>query len=158
MILYHGSNITVPKPGINAQTKFLDFGRGFYTTPDKEQAMVVAKRVCDRWKTGSPTVSVYELDKSSIFSEHSVLCFSEKDERWLELVSRKRTGKYTGAVYDFVYGPIADDDTCVALVLYQSGILNKEQTLERLRKTETPKQLVLCTNTAVKYLRYKGTV
>ena len=39
MILYHGSNVLVTEPKILKQNRFLDFGFGFYTTTNKEQAV-----------------------------------------------------------------------------------------------------------------------
>ena len=39
MILYHGSNIVVAQPKLIQQNRFLDFGYGFYTTTNKEQAI-----------------------------------------------------------------------------------------------------------------------
>ena len=45
MILYHGSNVAVEKPVLIKQNRFLDFGFGFYTTTNKEQAIDFAKKV-----------------------------------------------------------------------------------------------------------------
>ena len=39
MKLYHGSTDIVEKPQIIVSDKFLDFGFGFYTTTNKEQAL-----------------------------------------------------------------------------------------------------------------------
>ncbi|MEE3314206.1 MAG: DUF3990 domain-containing protein [Treponema sp.] len=41
MILYHGSNIIVESPKLLKAQRFLDFGRGFYTTSDFDQAKKV---------------------------------------------------------------------------------------------------------------------
>ena len=38
MILYHGSNVVVEKPEILKPSHALDFGPGFYTTLNREQA------------------------------------------------------------------------------------------------------------------------
>ena len=38
MILYHGSNIEVREPQLLKTQRNLDFGKGFYTTSDFEQA------------------------------------------------------------------------------------------------------------------------
>ena len=40
MELYHGSNIEVTQPLALAGRRNLDFGRGFYTTRHKSQALV----------------------------------------------------------------------------------------------------------------------
>lgn len=60
MILYHTSNQTVANPDISHSRVYLDFGRGFYTTPNRAQAEKYAKRY---FREGQPAVlNVYELD------------------------------------------------------------------------------------------------
>ena len=44
MILYHGSNTIVEKPKLVEQNRFLDFGYGFYTTTNKDQAENFSKK------------------------------------------------------------------------------------------------------------------
>ena len=63
MKLYHGSNVGVEKPKILQNNRFLDFGNGFYLTSDFEQASKWAKLITKRRKTGSPIVSVFEIEK-----------------------------------------------------------------------------------------------
>ena len=43
MILYHGSNVIVKEPHIIESNRFLDFGIGFYTTTNKDQAVNFAQ-------------------------------------------------------------------------------------------------------------------
>lgn len=38
MVLYHGSNMAVEQPDLNHSKTNLDFGAGFYTTSDLDQA------------------------------------------------------------------------------------------------------------------------
>ncbi len=45
MFLYHGSNVVVEKPQLVKQTRFLDFGFGFYTTENKTQAVSFSEKV-----------------------------------------------------------------------------------------------------------------
>ena len=56
MILYHGSNVAVSEPKLIQSNRFLDFGFGFYTTTNKEQALRFADKVSARRKEGSPLV------------------------------------------------------------------------------------------------------
>ena len=44
MTLYHGSDIIVKEPKLSFSNRNLDFGKGFYTTSLKEQALRWAKR------------------------------------------------------------------------------------------------------------------
>ena len=52
MILYHGSNVIVDQPKLIRQNRYLDFGFGFYTTTNREQAVNFAQKVTDRRKMG----------------------------------------------------------------------------------------------------------
>ncbi len=158
MILYHGSNLTVSEPKLVAQNSFLDFGFGFYTTTNKMQAIGFADKVTKRRKDGTPTVSVYEIDKAKAFAECSALHFDAPDEAWLDFVSDNRAGKYTGESYDFIYGPVANDDVYTTFTLYTAGVLSKEQTIEALKVKKLYNQLVLTSEKALAFLKFIGTV
>lgn len=158
MILFHGSNLAVSEPRLVAQNRFLDFGYGFYTTTNKSQAVSFADKVTKRRREGSPTVSIYALDEEKAFAACSVLRFDAPDEAWLDFVSDNRAGKYTGQSYDFIYGPVANDDVYTTFTLYAAGILSKEQTIEALKIKNLYNQLVLTSEKALSFLRYTGTV
>lgn len=158
MILYHGSNLIVSQPKLIAQNRFLDFGFGFYTTTNKAQAIGFADKVTKRRKDGAPTVSIYELNETKAFSECSVLRFDSPDENWLDFVSDNRAGKYVGDSYDFIYGPVADDDIYTTFALYTAGVLSKEQTIDALKVKKLYNQLVLTSEKALTHLEFIGTV
>lgn len=158
MIFYHGSNMTVSEPKLVPQNRFLDFGYGFYTTTNKAQAISFADKVTKRRRTGVRTVSIYELDEATAFAECSVLRFESADEAWLDFVSENRSGNYDGEAYDFIFGPVANDDVYTTFLLYSSGVLTKEQTLEALKIKKLYNQLVLATEKALGYLKFVGTV
>ena len=158
MILYHGSNVVVSEPKLVAQNRFLDFGFGFYTTTNKTQAIGFADKVTKRRKEGKKTVSVYEIDLEKAFAECTVLNFDEPDEAWLDFVAANREGAYSGDAYDFIFGPVADDDVYTTFTLYTAGVLSKEQTLEGLKIKKLYNQLVLTTEKALTYLHYIGTL
>ena len=88
MIVYHGSNVVVAEPKLIKQNRFLDFGFGFYTTTNKDQAIAFAEKVYRRRKSGGKIISVYELDETRAFSECSLLHFTSADEAWLDFVSQ----------------------------------------------------------------------
>lgn len=48
MTLYHGSNVTVQVPKLIVPFRALDFGVGFYTTTNRDQASDFAKKVVER--------------------------------------------------------------------------------------------------------------
>ena len=158
MILYHGSNVTVSEPKLVIQNRFLDFGYGFYTTTNKVQAIGFADKVTKRRKEGTPTVSIYEIDEDKAFEECSVLRFDTPDEAWLDFVSDNRAGNYSGEPYDFIYGPVANDDVYTTFTLYTAGVLTKEQTIEALKIKKLYNQLVLTSEKALAFLKFVGTV
>ena len=158
MILYHGSNLTVSEPKLVVQNRFLDFGYGFYTTTNKVQATGFADKVTKRRKEGIPTVSIYEIDEDKAFAECSVLRFDAPDEAWLDFVSDNRASNYSGKSYDFIYGPVANDDVYTTFTLYTAGVLTKEQTIEALKIKKLYNQLVLTSEKALAFLKFVGTV
>ena len=151
MILYHRSNLTVSEPKLVAPNRFLDFGYGFYTTTNKTQAIVFADKVAKRRKDGIPTVSIYEINEAMAFAECSVLRFDTPDEAWLDFVCDNRSGKYAGETYDFIYGPVANDDVYTTFTLYTASVLSKEQTIEALKVKKLYNQLVLTSKKALAF-------
>lgn len=158
MILYHGSNVIVSRPRLIQQNRFLDFGFGFYTTTNKNQAISFAEKVTRRRKSGRSIVSIYHINEKQAFSDCTLLKFHTPDEAWLDFVSDNRAGNYHGEIYDFIFGPVANDDVYQTFTLYTAGVFNKEQTLEALKIKKLYNQLVLTSEKALSYLQYIGTV
>ena len=156
MIIYHGSNMTVNEPKILTPNRYLDFGAGFYTTTNYDQALSFAGKVTMRKKCGCSTVNVYELDET-IFDNASVLNFEFADEGWLDFVSDNRSGIDRTAGYDLICGPVADDDVYQTFILYSTGVYSKEQTLEALKIKKLYNQYVFTTDRALSYLKFKET-
>lgn len=158
MVLYHGSNVIVREPRLIRQNRYLDFGFGFYTTTNQAQAVSFADKVTKRRKEGKAVVSIYEIDENKAFEACSILRFDAPDEAWLDFVSDNRSGNYEGQAYDFIFGPVANDDVYRTFTLYTAGIFTKEQTLEALKVKKLYNQLVLTTEKALSYLRFVGTI
>ena len=111
-----------------------------------------------RRKDGEKAVSIYEIDEARAFEECSVLRFDSANEAWLDFVSENRSGNYTGESYDFIFGPVANDDVYTTFTLYTASVLTKEQTLEALKIKKLYNQLVLTSEKALSYLKFIGTV
>ena len=155
MILYHGSNTMVERPELVKQTRALDFGNGFYTTTNRAQAEVFAKRVTAFRKAGAPYLSIYEMDEKKAFSECNLLRFDGPNEFWLNYVANCRQGNHSSTEYDFVYGPIADDDMKLTINLYLSGVYSTKEAIERLKVKNTFQQLVFKTEKALSLIRFQ---
>lgn len=158
MILYHGSNMVVTKPRQIAQNRFLDFGKGFYTTENRTQAISFADKVFWRRREGSWIVSIYEFDDTAAFTNCSLLRFDSPNEEWLNFVSANRNGTYQGANYELIYGAVANDDIFATFTLYAGGELTKAETISRLKVKKLYNQLVFSSDHALSYLKFAGTL
>ena len=154
MIIYHGSNVTVEEPKILTPNRYLDFGAGFYTTTNYDQALNFAGKVTMRKKCGRSTVNIYDLDES-IFEKVNVLNFESADEAWLDFVSDNRSGIDRTAGYDLICGPVANDDVYQTFILYSTGVYTKEQTIEALKIKKLYNQYVFTTDRALPFLTFK---
>ena len=153
MILYHGSNVVVDKPKLINQNRFLDFGNGFYTTTNREQAENFAKKVSLR-RGGKPIISIYETNDNIDDSDMNIKFFDSPNEEWLEFVSMHRNGIYQGEQYDLIIGAVANDDVYRTLQVYSSGLLSKEQALEALKIKKLYNQYVFSTDKSIAYLNF----
>jgi hypothetical protein len=156
MILYHGSNVVVERPQLVKQTRFLDFGYGFYTTESKTQALSFAEKVYRRRKEGFPFVSIYEIDERIAFATCSLLRFDSPGEEWLDFVYENRMGTYRGNPYELIYGAVANDDVYETFNLFAAGTLDKEDTLKRLKVKELYNQMVFTSERALSFLQFKS--
>ena len=159
MIVYHGSNIIVDTPRLIPQNRALDFGHGFYTTENKEQALSFADKVYRRRKMkGTPTVSMFEFDAEKAFAACSFLRFESADELWLDFVAANRSNTYKGKSYELIYGPVANDDIFLTFTLFADGTLTKQETLNRLKIKRLYNQLVFTSEQALSFAHFVGTV
>lgn len=75
MRLFHGSTVTVKRPNIQKGRKATDFGKGFYTTTNFEQAKKWALLKKNREQSEKAIVSVYEVPDDILDREYPVLRF-----------------------------------------------------------------------------------
>ncbi|MDR0566449.1 MAG: DUF3990 domain-containing protein, partial [Prevotellaceae bacterium] len=152
MELFHGSNISVPKPELLDSLRGLDFGRGFYATSNREQAKRFTENVVRRKKWGERTVTIYEVNEIELFDACSLLKFGSADEKWLDFVVQNRTLSYKGKAYDVIAGPVANDAVFNVIDLYLDGILDKKETIKRLKIRELFNQWAFCSKKAISFL------
>lgn len=133
MRFYHASTVVVEKPDVEHSRDKLDFGRGFYLTSIREQAVRYAERFIRRNKPAY--INEYELDEET--SGFFIKYFPAYDEEWLDYVAICRKGDLKANLYDAVSGGIANDNVFNTVDLYFAGVITKEEALGRL-KYETP--------------------
>ena len=143
MKVFHGTNVVVDNPKIMNRFKTLDFGEGFYTTENEDQAKDFAVKVCARRNPSlSPIVNCYEFNGD--LTDFSVLHFDAPDEDWLNFVVERRKGIALPQNYDIIIGPIANDDVFGTIILYEAGQLDKESTIRKLKVKTLYNQVVFC--------------
>lgn len=153
MILYHGSNVTVQSPHLLRIQRTLDFGRGFYTTSDFEQAKRWAQRTTRIRESGEPSVSCYELDDDAT-SALKVLRFATPDSAWLDYVTANRKKRDTKDDWDLVIGPVANDQTYPTILLYLDGYIDAESAIRQLLPQKLKDQYTFKTEKALHILRF----
>ena len=155
MTVYHGSNVEVREPKILKPNRELDFGNGFYTTTNIDQAIAFSRRVTQNRGVGAPTVSVYEIDEKAAFPLCEVVKFDGVCDAWLDFVCDNRDGTYSGPLYDFAFGPVANDDVYRTLYLYRAGEIDREETFKRLKVKKLYNQLVFASTLALSFIRFR---
>jgi hypothetical protein len=156
MIVYHGSHCVVENPILLPKQRLLDFGPGFYTTTNKEQAIDFAIKVRERESSDKCCVNMFEVDIDKIRTELKILEFKLPDEQWLDFVADNRNGKYRGENYDIIYGPVANDKVYRVFIAYEAGIYNKKETLKKLKVQKLYNQITFKTQKALSNLKYIG--
>jgi hypothetical protein len=151
MRVFHGTNVVIEHPKIINRHKTLDFGEGFYTTENEEQASKFAIKVCQRRSPELlPVVNCYEFNED--LSRLAVLQFDSPNEQWLDFVVERRKGMALREPYDVIIGPVANDDVFGTIVLYEAGELDKDETIKRFRVKELYNQVVFCNEFVLKHL------
>lgn len=153
MILYHGSVVEVKKPSLRYGRKKTDFGKGFYTTTQPEQAENWTRIKQDRTMAPKRVVSVYEIDDVMLTNpELKIREFHGVDEAWLNFVVDSRKGVRHD--YDLVFGPVANDKVFTTVNLYESGVLDAPAAIAQLKAYKTYDQLSFHTRRVIRALRF----
>ncbi len=155
MIVYHGSSVVVDKPRILQSERFLDFGTGFYTTTNKEQALRWASRVAARRNVQTQYISIYAFDYERAEKELKIVRFEQADKEWLSFICTCRSGKSITDEYDLVFGQVADDNVYATVQLFELGLLDKDETIRRLKVEKLYDQVLLHTENALNFCSYK---
>lgn len=166
MILYHGSNISIDKIDLGKCRPYKDFGKGFYLTEIKEQAIKMANRVAKIYG-GTPVVNIYELSDFVIRNEElNIYDFgTEPTVQWASFVMNNRNCSFTQFAsnecnldnkYDIVIGPVADDDMAMLFRQYQNKWIDFSVLLKGLTFKSTTNQYSFHTIKSLEYIQKVG--
>lgn len=173
-LFYHGSYVEVTSIDLSKCRKGLDFGRGFYVTSSKSQAVSFvpasvrkARRygyLSEDFLEADGMISIYEFHYSPNLFIH---CFEDADEEWLHFVACNRRKdlfpdlrrKY--ALVDVIGGKIADDQTAITLNNYVGGVYGEPGTtradriaIDLLETDRLKDQFCFRTDDAISALRF----
>lgn len=157
MILYHGSNVEVKEPILLKVQRELDFGKGFYTTSDMEQAARWAERTAKRRGESNAFVTVYEVNEDEL-KNIRLLSFDLPNVEWLNFVVKNRKGEYIAGDWDIISGPVADDQTAQVIDLYLEGAYDEEEAIRRFLTQRLKDQYAFKTDEALKLLIFKEVI
>lgn len=155
MKVYHGSLVIVENPEIRVGDRYLDFGYGFYTTMNEEQAVKWTAKQKNRKGTDIGYVSAYDFDLEKTEAELKILRFDKADKEWLDFVFANRKGQ-SRETYDIVIGPVADDGVYEVVRLYEIGVYDLEEALKRLKVEELYNQVLFHTEKSLAFLKFIG--
>lgn len=146
----------VEKPIVMNRCTTLDFGTGFYTTTNEEQAREFAlKTYFRRRRKGMPTVNVYWLDETAL-NGSQILRFEGPDSEWLHfVVHNRRHGRDPLLDVDVVIGPVANDDVFATVSLFESGEITENEAIERFKVKRLFDQVLFCNERALEALSFE---
>lgn len=154
MILYHGTNKDFGRIDFAYSLRFKDFGKGFYLTDIKTQAVEMARRKV-RIDGGVPVVQKYEFDPN-VLTEGllSVLRFENPSAEWAEFIFKNRNRRIQFSHdYDVIFGPVADDGVAYLLNLYEDGLRTLDELARELRYKRLNNQYCFSSEKSIQFLR-----
>jgi hypothetical protein len=150
MILYHGSNQDFNTVDLSKSKDKRDFGKGFYTTTIKEQALQWGYTMFSR--LGGDGIFLYEfefLPSPDLLSKR----FSKISDEWFDFILSNRTIGGFHHNFDFVQGPVANDKIVLTITGFIDGLYAREEAMRRLRYSKANDQVSLHTEKAVSLLK-----
>ena len=154
MIVYHGSLVVVETPELRQGETVGDFGRGFYVTSSLDQARRFVRTKGKRENVCKGFVSVYELDEHLFAGGHKGLVFSEPTREWANFVMSNRKRPNFSHDYDFVKGPVANDQVYATFSFYEGGLISFEMLLDQLKVRKLFDQILLHTEESIRLLKF----
>jgi hypothetical protein len=152
MTLYHGSNHDFTKVDLLKSKDRRDFGRGFYTTTIKEQALQWGYNMFSR--SGGDGIFLYEFEFSPS-ADLSSKRFLKITDEWFDFILSNRTIGGLQHSFDFVQGPVANDKTVTTITGFIDGLYTRAEAMRRLRYSKTNDQVSLHTEQAILLLNLR---
>lgn len=151
--VYHGATCIVENPLCLIGRDNLDFGKGFYVTDIRKQAVSWATRIVNM---GLPQwLNMYELDMNFIQQNATCKIFDTYDREWLDFIVGSRNGMKPWQGYDYIEGGIADDRVITTIEDYINGDISMDYALKRLSEHQPNNQICIISQSLLdKCLRF----
>ena len=157
IIVYHGATQKVAKPLCAFGRSHLDFGRGFYVTDLRQQAVEWAFRLA-RNRKEAPMLNRYTLNREAFIAEGKSIVFKAYDEEWFNFIVASRRDMNPSDGYDYIEGGVANDRVVDSINFYLQGQITKETALRNLSEHQPNNQICLLNQQLTdKYLIFDGT-
>jgi len=149
--LYHGTNTTFDTIELSRCLPYKDFGRGFYLTTIRPQAMGRARDKC-KFEGGTPTILTFLFDEKEL-DNLNVKRFDRTDAEWARFIFANRSRRNnTRHNYDIIIGPVADDGVINSIRLYETKVIDFETLLKKLTGAHPSIQYAFCSERAIALL------
>ena len=181
MIVYHGTilnyaiNIFENGIDLSKSKQYLDFGRGFYATPDKEMAIDMAFRAMAKAEKRGiinplPTLTMFDYNESIVLNKKQ---FAYTDLEWAKFIVANRvtpeiasqlglTDHNHDLKYDVIIGKTADGDIArIAAGLRYGSLPIENYTVDvsdllKHNGDTYETQITFCTEQSLSSIKYMG--
>lgn len=144
--LYHGGTSIVAHPLCAAGRDYLDFGKGFYLTDIREQAVEWATRIAN---TGLPQwLNIFQFNDERL-EGYRMKTFTAYDGDWLQFIAESRRGLKPWAEFDIIEGGVADDRVVDTIEYYLNGDITVEMALRRLSMHRPNNQICILNQSVI---------
>ena len=141
--IYHGGYCPIATPEIIESKYAKDFGKGFYCTQLKDQAVRWAKRY------DTPIVSIYNFEPNNNLN---ILHFEQMTEQWLDFIVKCRSGQAHD--YDIVIGAMANDQVYNYISDFINDVLTREQFWVLAKFKHPTHQINFCNSKALECITF----
>ncbi len=155
--VYHATESYFSEPDTRHSNPPVDFGHGFYTTPDKEYAkrlMREARHLDDFVVIG------YIFDDDAAKLDNLTILEFKLDDAWTDFLMWNRTGisDHVWPEYDIAIGPSADDGIGRVIRKYDrkrrnGEVIKTEDLIRELEPYRASQQILFHTDRSLRYLR-----
>ncbi|MDR1089124.1 MAG: DUF3990 domain-containing protein [Coriobacteriales bacterium] len=168
--LYHGSTSLVESPNTSQSNPSNDFGSGFYTTPNRDEAREWARRKA-AYQGRPGYLNAYELAFDSGLTFYKFDREALSDLLWLNFILKNRGyDDFIPLGYDFsmlskdiLIGPIANNKLAVQMNMLTSGLIEgdtldevKLRFIGLLSPSRLDNQFCFKNNFATAHLKFRG--